>query len=414
MKHLYQALLIIFLFPLFSWAQSNYKAASVVNLKGDTIHGFIDYKEWENNPTSIDFKHSLNTPVQKYTTADIRYFQINHFEAYQQYSGPVSTDETNLNRLSTGRDTSSRIDNLFLKVEQKGMYLTLFSYTDGLKTRYFIAEKGAAKPIELIYHLYLSTDGYNKSVEENKYKGQLIYLSSKFNNDNDGIRELINNASYNQDLIAVVEKINHYKKQASSHTKSAVSFYVGISSGLTSVKPPADPGAFDHTPFDRKTSTVNSYLPKISLGINAYVNPDIGKLIFRTEVSVSQNNMKTYFRQYFYSDNKSELTLNQLTISFSPQILYNIYNSTPFKFYVEGGVNINYSKYNTNEVYDANGSEYPLAVQTYWFSIPLTAGIVLNSRIGIFVTYIIPTVISTENYRFYSDQIGLNYIFGRK
>jgi hypothetical protein len=59
MKYQNKLLLFFFLLPFFSLAQTNYKPGYVVTLKGDTLRGFIDYKEWIKNPKYISFK---NTP----------------------------------------------------------------------------------------------------------------------------------------------------------------------------------------------------------------------------------------------------------------------------------------------------------------------------------------------------------------
>ena len=45
--------------PLCSLAQSNYTAGYVVTVKGDTLHGYIDFREWYINPSFIDFKTLL-------------------------------------------------------------------------------------------------------------------------------------------------------------------------------------------------------------------------------------------------------------------------------------------------------------------------------------------------------------------
>ena len=39
-------LVTLLLLPLLSIAQSNYKSGYVVTLKGDTLRGYINYKEW--------------------------------------------------------------------------------------------------------------------------------------------------------------------------------------------------------------------------------------------------------------------------------------------------------------------------------------------------------------------------------
>lgn len=413
MRYFYPLLFLALLLPFCSQAQSNYKPSYVVTPKGDTIHGFIDYKEWENNPGSINFKLALNEAPKQFTPDEINYFQVGQLEAYRTYSGPVSTDQVNLNNLTTGRDTSFRTAAVFLKVERDGKYLTLYSYSDDLKKRYFVTEKTNNKPFELIYRIYLSPDqGNNKTVTENKYKGQLIYLSSKYNSNTDELKTIIENSSYDQDLVNVVKRINPAEKQVLSRHNPGISFYVGISSGITSIKPPNNV-----TVYSSNYTYVNSYLPRISFGINAYTNPDIGKLIFRGEIAFFANNNKTYFNQYFYANTRSYFTLNQYTLSFNPQIVYNIYNSAPFKFYLDAGVSFNFSKYGNYTVYNGSygtTSQSGVHFNPSWMSIPFSAGVTLKNKIGIFVTYTVPALISTDSYEFSSTQIGINYIFGQR
>jgi hypothetical protein len=412
MRHFYKSFLTVFLLPLLSLAQSNYKPGVVVTLKGDTLHGFIDYKEWENNPESINFKPAISEPAKQYTPNEITYFQVAQLDAYKSYNGPVSMDATNIGRLSSGKDTSSKILVVFLKLEQDGKYIALYSYTDDLKKRYFIAEKTNNKPFELVYRTYNDVDKTYNTVNETKYKGQLIYLSSKYNKNTEELRTTIESSSYDQDLVNIVYKINGSAKRVISHNKSGISFYAGIGSSISSIKPPND-----YTFYSTDDSYVYSYLPRISFGMNVYTNPEVGRLVFKAEIALSANTFKTYFNQYFYSAPKSYLTLNQYTVSLEPQVLYNIYNSDRFKFYLEAGVSLNFSKYSNNNLYSA-GSTDPesnyIEVTNSWFSVPLSAGVTLNNKIGLYVSYIIPSVFSGNGFSYSSTQFGLTYTFGQK
>jgi len=97
MNFFYKVLLCVVLLPTLSYAQSNYKAGYVVDLKGDTLKGFIDYREWQSNPNSINFKTSIaDAKPHQYTPADITFFSINKLEAYISYTGPVSMDATDV------------------------------------------------------------------------------------------------------------------------------------------------------------------------------------------------------------------------------------------------------------------------------------------------------------------------------
>lgn len=412
MKRFYNLLLLAIFLPIFSFAQSNYKPGYVINLKGDTSKGFIDYKEWEYNPVSINFKSSLNTAPQQFTPREIKYFEISQYTAYKMYEGTLSSDQVNVNYLTTGRDTTFITATVFLKVETNGKYLTLYSYTDNIKRRYFVSEKSDSQPKELIYRLYINPnqDAEKKTVNEDKYKGQLIYLASKYNTNTDATKSVIEDASYDQDLIKAVDKINNHTAQAGSGKKSGVSLYAGISSGPTVIKDAAS------TIYDY----AKTYSPRISVGINAYTNPDVGTLVFRGELAFQENNNKTYYKHDSFGDGtKAFNTLNQYTFSLDPQILYNIYNTDPLKFYLDAGVSLNMSKYGTatynsgKHGITSSKSNHPM---DFWLSIPLTGGVILNDHIGVFVTYYIPAnvTIADDNLVFHSTQIGVNYIFGHR
>src|ERR1700754_3018582 len=100
MTKLYNALLAFILLPFFSIAQSNYKSGFVVNLKGDTLHGFIDYKEWDNNPGDITFKKDLKGDKSaNYSTKDAAAFTITGLEQYKRYILPISTDQIEISKL---------------------------------------------------------------------------------------------------------------------------------------------------------------------------------------------------------------------------------------------------------------------------------------------------------------------------
>src|ERR1700733_3263657 len=110
MTQFYKLLFLLFLLPLFTLAQSNYKPGYVVTLKGDTLRGFIDYKGWDSNPTAISFKKAISDNKPKVLTiSNIGFFNIEGVAAYQKYTCPISMDATNTAHLGTFRDTSYRI-----------------------------------------------------------------------------------------------------------------------------------------------------------------------------------------------------------------------------------------------------------------------------------------------------------------
>ncbi len=150
MNRFTKLLFFALLLPLTSNAQSNYKPGYAVTLKGDTLRGYIDNKDWDINPASINFKtSSTDNHTQKFTVSSISFFTVENM-SFEKYAGPVSTDITDINRIANGRDTSYRIDTVFLRILQKGKNVALYSYSDDIKTRFYIGEKPDYAPVELV------------------------------------------------------------------------------------------------------------------------------------------------------------------------------------------------------------------------------------------------------------------------
>jgi hypothetical protein len=223
---------VLFL-PIFSYAQY-YQPGAVVNLKGDTLHGFIKYSDWDGVPKNIFFKIDTNNDPVKYTVKDIKYFNvaIGYLQEFQRYEGPVTTDNIEINHLFIGKDTGFRIDTVFLRVMLKGKNMTLFSYKDNIKTRYFVSQNADHKPKELIYRIYFKSqeaNGRDRTAYDRTYLQQLTAIAAK-QNDPD-LMEAIAKTDYTEtDLLKIAAKINGIAdkeviKNATPH-HSAVKFIV--------------------------------------------------------------------------------------------------------------------------------------------------------------------------------------------
>ena len=215
--------------PAVSLAQSNYKPGYAINLKGDTLHGFIDYREWNSSPTKINFKYALNDQSRKLTVTDIRFFSVAGLESYQRYVGPITMD--NPSQVNAVKDTSFKIVTVFVKILQDGSRVTFYSYTDEVKTRFFIKEKQDLIPQELIYRVYnrpedpSANDYKYTTVKENAYFKQLFILAGKYNVLNDTLKnDIVRSDFYQQNLLEIVSKINgvsktEYEAKYNEHTK---------------------------------------------------------------------------------------------------------------------------------------------------------------------------------------------------
>jgi hypothetical protein len=215
-----RSLFLIFLLPLSSLAQSNYKSGYVVTLKGDTIKGFIDYREWDKSPVTIKFKSSLENSFTSLAAHNINCFNISNMTEYQRYIGPISMDSTNPEFMLNERDTTFRIDTVFLELLERGKNIALYSYSDGIKTRFYAAEAPDYTPTELVYRLYYNSDkqgGSGRTVNENTYMKQLFALAVKYNAMTNTLQRDIEESDYRElYLIQIANKINNINKRKSN------------------------------------------------------------------------------------------------------------------------------------------------------------------------------------------------------
>ena len=225
MKLVFRLYLVFYLPPFFAIAQSNYKPGYVVTLKGDTMRGFIDYREWDTNPKTVTFKSFPENEVKKFTAGQINGFVVSSMAEYQRYGGPISMDPINIATVIEERDTTYKIDTVFLELLSRGKNVALYDYSDKTKTRYYISEGPDLKPVELVYRLYYDTKNVTyttgKTVNENTYQKQLFALAAKYNMLSDILIKDIEDAEYKEiHIVKIVRAINGMSSKKNKKIKS--------------------------------------------------------------------------------------------------------------------------------------------------------------------------------------------------
>lgn len=423
MKLFCKVLLLAFLCPLLSFAQSNYKPGYVVTLKGDTLRGFINYVVWDSNPKEISFKTTaVDNETRKFTPADIGFFNIDGQESYQRYSGIISMDATDAGHISNGKDVSFKIDTVFLQLIQKGNNIAFYSYFDGFKTRFYIADKPDYLPVEMGYHLYTnSSDGSQagKTVVDNAFMKQLFASAEKYGVLTTALQNDIQHLEYSKyDILDIVSKINgiskaEYKEKYSA--KTSIRLFASAALSVTTIRP------FGYyKKAGGKTET--SYFPAVSFGLDLFANPHTEKLTFRVEGMISENQYKSI---YIYTGSPYvpvRYSYTQLCLALAPQVIYNFYTKNDFAIFAGVGVAATFYKY-SNATYDlnyadtkvTNGRLNPAGFFSA-FNVPVLfkAGIKLNKNMGLFVNYFTSTQATQDihfNLNASTIQAGLIYAF---
>lgn len=432
MKHFLPLLAATLLVPFFSFAQSNYKPGYVVTLKGDTVKGFIDYREWDLNPETIDFKSSLTDKSRaKYGVEELNSFSVTGLESYVRYSGSISTNPTDPYQIQNYRDTSFRVGTVFLKVLEKGDRIALYSYKDELKTRFFIGDNPSYTPKELIYRTY-TDPSYDRNLgiakdgttTEKTYQKQISALALKYNELNENLIVYISKADYiADDLLQIISKINHMTKaeyNKKHYSGSSLNLFAGLAANINTNSPNTS------SPYYAAGGrSYTSILPAPFFGMNLFANPATKKLQIRLEFSIAPGSYKSMFTDKVYPYLPTEVSFNELALTASPQVVYNFYNADNFKVFA--GIGLEFSKFSFSNGYfgtqNHDGSESDLATTNPFFfsnwddSFVFKAGIQFTKNFQIFANYQSSTLTTRDSYFAMTStcaQVGVLYLFNFK
>ncbi|MGF7076009.1 outer membrane beta-barrel protein [Mucilaginibacter sp. 3215] len=410
---------LLILFSFFSKAQTHYKPGYVITINGQTIRGFINEKEWDANPTVINFKTTLNeAEVKNFTPNDITYFEIINSVAYQRYSGFVSTDETNISKLSRGRDSSKKQDIIFLKLQQKGPNVSLYSYNDAIKMRYFIADNKAGTTFELLFKQYFIPDMGPVTHIENEFIPQLYDLGTKYNPSSTELKQEIEQASYKTPVLRKISQMINDMPVDNTHYETLSSFDFFIGAGVSGSKFKFG----GELPFRNATDSKTTYGPTFSAGVNFYTNAKIGRAVFRAELMYWTSSNETMADLYYGQPDKPKIKyhFDQRNITAYPQFIYYLYNNNAVKFYGGIGITVSFAKYTQviSSTSTSASNNNLLSFDKNWLGFPIRTGLIINKAFEINASYAIPATINSGdktsgNYSIKqgSFKAGINYHF---
>jgi hypothetical protein len=405
---------LMLLVPFFSIAQSNFRPGYVITNTGDSIPGFINYKERAQNAASFEFKTSVNASTQPYHIDDCKAYGLNGIESYERFTVNVSLNKVDITNLPFALDTTSVRDTVFLRVIQKGKNLSLFSYTDEIKTRFYVKEPDQAAPIELIFSTYFINEG-GKTANYDKYMRQLNALMVK-NNVSAGQNQIrLRTLKYSKaPILAIVSQIND--KKVEKGLKSARLF---LGAGLNSSKASYSGKTVFNGPGVR---TKTSYAPMITAGIDLFSNPNIGRIIYRAELSFTPAKSEIYAPNTDPTLEYKTHTFKSYSVSITPQVIWNLYNSNPLKFFIGAGAAINVASYKDNVLTTKTKfTEAPrveidkIELNGFYLAPQVSAGIVLKKKIEVFGNYQFNSAItdySAFNVCMVRLNAGVKYLFG--
>jgi len=160
----------IFIFQI-SFCQKNYLPGYIIPLKGDTLKGFIDYRNWEHNPGKVFFKEKLSDKNTVYTPMNSKSFGVLD-EVYKSAIIQTEISPDNTNNLQFDPELNIENDTAFLQTMIQGAKNLYFYINKQGRIQFYIKQDSGYEL--LVYKKYLKErDGERVIMENNKYIGQL-------------------------------------------------------------------------------------------------------------------------------------------------------------------------------------------------------------------------------------------------
>lgn len=344
MKRISTLLPVLLCVAFQSLAQRNLQPGYIINNSGDTINGFVDYKEWYRNPNSVSFTETKEDAPVKYSVSDVQEFNITGKEQYKRFLVQISMDKQALSDIGT-KDTSYRQEQVYLKVLYASKILQLFSYNDDLKSRLYILTQDIPVPIELQHTKYMLNGDV---INVGEYRNILLGIANKYAPGNTKLADKIAAQEYFvTDILKICYEISGEEKpkmqnintQKSSKIRLYVSGGVGIS--LFTV------GGRDKYHGNLNKGNIS---PLFAAGGDLLFNPYTGRLFLRTNISYSSYKTNAYvYNELFTWNDNYYLRFRQTNFTITESINFNLYNGTALKYFLGIGPGFNFSSYPLNE-----------------------------------------------------------------
>jgi len=155
--------------------QKSYEPGYIIKLDGDTIGGYIDYKNWNRNPVRVKFKESTSRSQESYGLLDIKGFKVNN-ELYLSEIVDIEVSPRSINDLNENKDFDLKKDTAFVRAIVVGEK-SLYAYKDrNGRDHFYIGKPDSLELLKYKRYIIRGNQGEGDSFRENAaYHGQLSY-----------------------------------------------------------------------------------------------------------------------------------------------------------------------------------------------------------------------------------------------
>ncbi|MBX2962746.1 MAG: hypothetical protein KF687_09550 [Cyclobacteriaceae bacterium] len=324
-----------------TFAFENFEKGFVILHNQDTIIGFIDNQMWEDSPTKINFRKSLDDPIVEYTANEVLYFYLN--ENKELYLGVSLKFRLRHNPL---RNTLSYdIAHLepqpfkgFLSVLVLGKVNLLKISLNEIGYFFIQSENQALIQLEL-RTIAQDVNGVTYKKDLHLYRNELKILTEEYQL----LQKRASTINYGEKsfMSFVVDYNEHFKSLSYKKSKSP-KYYT--SAGLTvNLLSTSLKFKDNDVGIGAKWVDANALSPSFGAYFIVYQNRGQGKWGFYNEIiyKTLQDNLSYRFIQgVFDYDSETEVQLNRLKYLFGLRV--STTKSKKSSFYGQGGIYISY------------------------------------------------------------------------
>jgi hypothetical protein len=351
-------------------AQSNYKKAFIIKNNGDTLSGFVNYREWYRNPDEFSFRSSIDDKeTETFTAKNVSLVEIEGLVIYQRFFVTVSTNEVEFNKLTGSSAQPVRTDTVFLQLLAKGKHVSLYAFRDDIKQRFYILEPGKSTPVELSYRVALMDGSVNKF---RTFRQQLLQLAEKSGVSEAAVRSQIDKSEYIQaDIVKAIHSINGVTNAAPAlstpkgkwkklYLGAGVNYSTVSYSGRNVINSDGVDNNDTRLYKDRRSASLR---PLFVVGTDLNFKKEVQTLYVRLEVAGAAMSSEVHsvykFNMYSVEELSNTYTLSAVIFSFQPQVTVNWLNTGGVKGYLGAGPSLHYFLVMKNELYQETNQQGP-------------------------------------------------------
>ncbi|MEZ4945134.1 MAG: outer membrane beta-barrel protein [Cyclobacteriaceae bacterium] len=217
---------------------TNWQPGFIIPSGRDTIKGFIDFKDWKQNPKHILFK-DLNSKEFSYSANSISYFYISTFDEFY-HGNIITTDQSSLRSndvINLINQNIIKTDTVFLKVLVDGK-ISLFEFNDGNRLHYLYDDGTRIRELEVKKKRALQTSNTYGVATINLYKEQLKSLMKDCSRINSDINNLTYGSKGLTNIFREYHECSSFPISYINQSKDKFKFKFGIGTGvqITSIR----------------------------------------------------------------------------------------------------------------------------------------------------------------------------------